>query len=262
MTPARFGYIERGQGPPLVLLHGIGGGAASWRYQIEEFARAYRVLAWDMPGYGGSQPAAEYSFPGYTQRLREFLAERAIARPILVGHSIGGMIVQEYLAVHPEAARAVVLYATSPAFGRKEGEWQQQFLRARLAPLDEGKTMAELAPGIVRGLVGSGATADGVALAVACMAAVPEETYRAVVLSLVEFDRREGLGRFTVPCLVVAGEEDTNAPPTMMEKMATRIPGAQYHRLPGLGHLAHQEDPAAFNRVLWTFLDGVTKGEA
>ncbi|MGQ0549030.1 MAG: alpha/beta fold hydrolase [Armatimonadota bacterium] len=262
MTRTRFGYLERGLGPAVVFLHGIGGGAASWRYQIEEFARAYRVLAWDMPGYGGSQPAAQYSFPRYAQWLGEFLVECAIERPILVGHSIGGMIVQEYLAVHPEAARAVVLYATSPAFGRKEGEWQQQFLRARLGPLDEGKTMAKLAPEIVRGLVGSRAKSAGIELAVACMAAVPDETYRAVVLSLVEFDRREGLGKITAPCLLIAGEEDSNAPPAMMEKMAARIPGGQYHRLPGLGHLAHLEDPVAFDAVLWTFLDGVTRGAA
>lgn len=262
MTRARFGYLERGQGPAVVFLHGIGGGAASWSYQIEEFGRAYRVIAWDMPGYGASQPAAEYSFPGYTQWLRDFLTERAVERPILVGHSIGGMVVQEYLATHPGGARAVVLYATSPAFGRKDGEWQQQFLRARLGPLDEGKTLADLAPDVVRGLAGSRAKSEGIERAVACMAAVPDETYRAVVLSLVEFDRREGLGKITAPCLLIAGEEDSNAPPAMMERMAARIPEAQYHRLPGLGHLAHLEDPVAFDAVLWTFLDGVTKGAA
>ncbi len=262
MRPARFGHLERGQGPPLVFLHGIGGGAESWRYQIDEFARAYRAIAWNMPGYGASERAPEYSFASYAQWLRAFLTECAIDQPILIGHSIGGMIVQEYLATYPAAARAVVLYATSPAFGRREGEWQQQFLRARLGPLDEGKRMADLASGIVRDLAGSAAKAEGIALAVACMATVPEETYRAVMRSLVEFDRREVLDRITVPCLLISGEGDTNAPPAMMEKMAAKIPGAQYRRLPGLGHLAHLEDPAAFNRLLWTFLDGVTKGEA
>jgi 3-oxoadipate enol-lactonase len=247
-------YLEQGHGPALVFLHGIGGSAAGWRYQLNEFSRVYHAVAWDMPGYGGSSPLPEPGFPQFAHCLREFLAEHRLEQPILVGHSIGGMIIQEFLATYPGLTRAAVLYATSPAFGRKDGAWQQQFIRERLEPLDQGKTMAQLAPHIVQSLIGPGATAAGIALATQSMAAVPENTYRATMRCVLDFDRRETLGQINLSCLLIAGEADSNAPPAMMEKMAAKIPGAQFRCLPNLGHLAHMEDPAAFNAVLWPFL--------
>jgi 3-oxoadipate enol-lactonase len=165
------------------------------------------------------------------------------------------MMAQEYLALYPGQTRAVVLYGTSPAFGRREGEWQQQFIKTRLGPLDEGKTMAELAPDMVKGLIGSNAKAARLALAQQAMATVPETTFRAGLLCLLEFDRRDNLGQIDIPCLLLAGEEDTNAPAPMMEKMASKIPGAQFRCLPKLGHLAHLEDPVMFNTELQAFLN-------
>lgn len=170
--PHTINHLEQGHGSPLVFLHGIGGSAASWRWQLDEFSRTHRAMAWDMPGYGASDPLPAPTTADFAQALDLFLREQQVERPILVGHSIGGMIVQEYLATFPEKASAVVLYATSPAFGRKDGAWQQEFLRARLGPLNEGKTMAELAPGIVQSLIGTGAKAEGIALVTQCMAAV------------------------------------------------------------------------------------------
>jgi 3-oxoadipate enol-lactonase len=182
----KINFLTQGHGAPIVFLHGIGGSAASWRWQLDAFSRTYRAIAWDMPGYGASAPLAAMTIANLAQALEQFLREQQIERPILVGHSIGGMVVQEYLATFPGNVSSVVLYATSPAFGRKEGTWQQEFVRARLGPLDAGKTMAELAPSIVASLIGSAAKAAGVALATACMAAVPAATYRAVILSLLD----------------------------------------------------------------------------
>lgn len=247
-------YLAQGDGPPLVFLHGIGGNAASWQWQLDEFSRTHRAIAWDMPGYGASTPLSTPTIAAFAQALDQFLREHRIDQPILVGHSIGGMIVQEFLAAYPGRAAGVVLYATSPAFGRKDGAWQQEFVRARLGPLDEGQTMPELAPGIVQSLIGSAAQPAGIALATACMAAVPAATYRAVILSLLDFDRRDNLGNIAVPCLLITGAEDTNAPPAMMAKMAAKIVGAQFVMLPGVGHLANMEDPLAFNHCLREFL--------
>lgn len=247
-------YLEQGSGPPLVFLHGIGLDAAGWQYQLDEFAGSYRTVAWNMPGYGGSTLLPRLNFPAYADCLHAFLQAHNLEQPILVGHSMGGMIVQEYVATWPAEARAVVLYATSPAFGRKDGEWQQQFIKARLGPLDEGKKMVDLAPAMARSLAGSKAQPAGLELAIRSIAAVSEETFRATMLCLLEFDRREVLGRISMPCLVLAAGEDTNAPPSMMEKMAAKIPGARYICLPELGHLAHLEDPAVFNAALWEFL--------
>ena len=152
----RFGYEAAGHSgsPPLVFLHGIGGAARAWRGQLEAFGDRYRAIAWDMPGYGGSAPLAAVSIAALADALRDFLQQVGATKPILVGHSIGGMIVQQLLASSPDIASAVVLAQTSPAFGKPDGDWQKSFIDARLGPLDRGETMVSLAPTLVKELVG------------------------------------------------------------------------------------------------------------
>ena len=252
----RFGYEAAGDPdlPPLIFLHGIGGAARAWRGQIEAFSDRYRAMAWDMPGYGGSAPLPAVSMATLAEALQHFLREVGAAKPILVGHSIGGMIVQQWLTRYPEIAAAIVLAQTSPAFGKTDGDWQKEFIGARLGPLDRGETMASLAPTLVKELVGDNPDVRGMELARDCMAAVPEASYRASMLALLGFDQRSALKNIAVPTLVLSGSRDKNAPAPMMAKMATYIPSATYVELEGAGHLVNLERPAAFNAALDSFL--------
>jgi 3-oxoadipate enol-lactonase len=253
----RFGYEAAGDSahPPLVFLHGIGGAARAWRAQLDHFGGRYRAIAWDMPGYGGSASLAAVSIASLADALRDFLQQVGATNPILVGHSIGGMIVQQLLATNPDIASATVLAQTSPAFGKPDGDWQKTFLDARLGPLDRGETMVSLAPALVKELVGDNPDTGGMDLARDCMASVPETTYRATMLALMGFDQRSALGNIAVPTLVLSGSKDRNAPAPMMAKMATYIPSARYVELEGAGHLVNLERPAAFNAALDQFLN-------
>ncbi len=252
----RFSYEAAGDpgAPPLVFLHGIGGAARAWRGQLDAFSAQYRTIAWDMPGYGGSAPLSKVSIVALADALRDFLQPIGARKPILVGHSIGGMIVQQLLANNPGIARAVVLAQTSPAFGKPDGEWQKSFIAARLGPLDRGETMVSLAPSLVRELVGDDPDVRGLDIARDCMAGVPETTYRATMLALMGFDLRGALKDITVPTLVLSGSKDNNAPAPMMAKMASFIPSAKYVELDGVGHLANLERPGVFNAALDQFL--------
>lgn len=256
LKTGHFGYEASGHpgSPPLVFLHGIGGAARAWRGQIEAFCGRYRAIAWDMPGYGGSAPLAGVSIAALADALQDFLRQVGATKPILVGHSIGGMIVQQLLANSPDIAGAVVLAQTSPAFGKADGDWQKSFIEARLGPLDRGETMVSLAPALVKELVGDDPDAGGMNLARDCMASVPEATYRATMLALLGFDQRNALKNIAVPTLVLSGSKDNNAPAPMMAKMASYIPQATYVELEGVGHLANLERPAAFNAALDQFL--------
>jgi 3-oxoadipate enol-lactonase len=252
----RFSYEAAGDPalPPLVFLHGIGGAARAWRGQLELFGDRFRAITWDMPGYGGSTPLPAVSVASLADALQDFLREIGATRPILVGHSIGGMIVQQWLTKNPGTAAAVVLAQTSPAFGKADGDWQKSFIEARLGPLDRGETMASLAPALVRELVGDDPDATGMQLARDCMAAVPEAAYRASMLALLGFDQRGALQNIAVPTLVLSGSKDKNAPAPMMAKMASYIPSAKYVELEGAGHLVNLERPAAFAAALDQFL--------
>ena len=247
-------HVEAGDGEPLVFLHGVGGDAASWAPQIAAFSGAFRAIAWDMPGYGLSRSLDRMTFPALAGSLLELLDRLGLERVHLVGHSMGGMVAQEFAALWPERIAALVLSATSPAFGRPDGDFQKRFVEARIAPLDNGKTMADLADEMVATMMGPAADPGGAAIARRSMAGVPEATYRAAIACLVNFDRRDALASYTMPVLVLAGEADSNASAPMMEKMAGRIPDADYVCMKGTGHLGNLENPAAFNAAVGSFL--------
>jgi 3-oxoadipate enol-lactonase len=255
----RFSYQAAGDAtlPPLVFLHGIGGAARVWRGQLDFFKGRYRTIAWDMPGYGGSAPLAAVSIAALAGALQDFLQQVGAAKPVIVGHSIGGMIVQQLLVKNPRIAGAIVLAQTSPAFGKPDGDWQKAFIDARLGPLDRGETLVSLAPSLVKELVGDDPDPGGMDLARDCMAAVPEASYRAAMLALMGFDLRNALKNIAVPTLVLSGSKDNNAPAPMMAKMASYIPCAKYVELKGVGHLANLERPIAFNFALDHFLKAI-----
>jgi 3-oxoadipate enol-lactonase len=252
----RFGYEAKGDTtlPPLVFLHGIGGAARGWRNQIDAFSNRYCTIAWDMPGYGGSVQLPQVSISTIADALKDFLQQVGASKPVLVGHSIGGMIVQQFLVKYPDIASAVVLAQTTSAFGSSDGEWQKTFIDARLGPLDRGETMVSMAPKLVQDLVGDEPSAAGVALARDCMASVKPETYRASMQAMIGFDLRKNLADIKLPTLLLSGSKDNNAPAKTMAKMATFVKGSTYVELEGVGHLANMERPAEFNEVLADFL--------
>jgi pimeloyl-ACP methyl ester carboxylesterase len=254
-------FTTLGAGPTVLMLHGIGGGHLVFAPQVETLASSgYRAVAWDMPGYGHSAPIEPYTFKGLAQsciKLIEALLQADDQRRpgvILLGHSIGGMVAQEVVARRPELVSKLVLCGTSPSFGKPDGDWQQQFIEQRTAPLDAGKSMADLAELLVPQMVGPGSLPEGVRLATHCMAQVPASTYRRALEALVTFDRRANLTQIGVPTLLVAGEHDRNAPPAVMKKMAQAIPNSTYIEMRGIGHLQNLEAPDDFDGLLLNFL--------
>ena len=232
-----------------VLLHGIGG--AAWQPNL---AALGRVLDWPLPGYGGTPMLAETSFAAWAAALRARLDAAGLDRVDLLGHSIGGMLAQEFALTYPERVHRLVLYATTPAFGGRDPAFAEGFLRERLAPLDAGQSMAQLAAESMAELLGPEAHPDAAPLATAAMAAVPEAAYRATVRCLTTFNRRDDLARIAAPTLLVCGERDPLAPPRTMERMRDTMPAARLVVLPGAGHLAHLEYPADFNASVAAFL--------
>ena len=247
-------FLEEGEGTPMLFLHGIGGGAEAFAPQLARFGRSHRAIAWHMPGYAGSAPLPLVTIPALAASLGNFIAALGLDRPILVGHSLGGMIVQRLLAQAPHIARAAILSQTAAAFGGRDPAWAEAFVKSKLAPLDAGRSMAALAPEIVRDMAAPGADPANLARSIASFAAVPESTYRDMVLAMPGFDARDALPRIAIPTLVLAATADTAAPPPACEKMAAKIPAAKYLSLEGPGHLAHAETPKAFNQALEDFL--------
>jgi len=252
-------FLESGDSsrPVLLLMHGIGGDSESFRPQLDALSDSWRVVAWNMPGYGTSPLPEKMCFGVLGDAVNTLLDQLGVTDAHILGHSIGGMVAQQFVAQHPERVRSLILSGTSPAFGKNDGEFQKKFIAARLGSLDEGKTMMELADGIVDSLLGDESDPTGVDIARACMRRVPADTYRAAMRCLVTFDRRDNLANIKAPTLLIAGEKDGNAPAAMMQKMSGYIEGAQYNCIDAAGHLANLEQPEEFNRIVRKFLTQV-----
>ncbi len=240
---------------PVIFLQGIIGAARLWDPQLARFrAAGYEPVALDLLGYGARAPVDRMAFDMLAADVEQAVAERRLDRPVIVGHSFGGMIAQTALRRRPQGYRAAVLSGTSPAFGNPSGDFQKKFVADRLSPLDAGKTMADIAPGAVDQLLGAQADAPNRALFIETMGAVSPRTYRAAVQCLVGFDERANLEHIQVPVLCIVGERDRNAPAPMMERMAGKIPAAKYVCLPGLGHMPNLEAPEVYNAAILDFL--------
>lgn len=256
VTDAPLAHRRWGRGGPWVLLlHGIGGGSTGWDGVAPVLGDAgCRVVAVDFPGYGGTPPIEPFTLGACAQAIGRLLDHLDAPQAVLVGHSMGGMVAQELVARAPERVRALVLAATSPAFGRPGGDWQREFIAARCAPLDAGCGMTGLAAQLVPALVAAELPAERRAAAQALMAGVPEATYRQAIAALAGFDRRANLGAIAVPTLVITGEHDRTAPPEVARRMADKIRGSRCRIVRGAGHLLPLEQPAAFAAELLDFL--------
>ena len=162
--------------PALVFLHGVGTEASYWQVQLKKFSSGFRTIAWNAPGYGDSNPISWFTFKALVKRLERALDELKVSKAFFVGHSFGGMILQELAVLHPERIAGMVLYSTSSAFGKADGTWQKEFLRKRLAPMQKGKTLKDLAPIILRELTGDSPDQAGILMGVSGVCKNPKET--------------------------------------------------------------------------------------
>ena len=249
-------FISKGKGPKtVVFLHGVGSGKEGWADQQSAVEKArWRFLAIDAPGFGTTPLPQAPGFKPHVEELKNLLDDEGIKKAVLCGHSLGGMTAQEFFAAHPDRVEGLVLSATSPAFGKPDGDFQKNFLKARFEPFDRGMAMPDFAKQFAPKLMGENATEDQINKAVEVMSLVSVESYRLSMQTIVGFDQRANLGNINVPTLLIAGEQDTNAPAPMMKKMATHIAGCDYVELEQTGHMAPIENPDAFNKHLTAFL--------
>ena len=243
-------------GPPVLCLHGIGGDRTSFADQLGQLG-GRRVIAWNMPGYGGSDPLMQMDFAALSGAVVALLDALGIATVHLVGQSIGGMIAQEVAIRSSDRVASLGLIATTPAFGGRDDSFKQAFVAARLGPLDAGADMATLAQQAIPKIIGPAASAEMRQLAIAAMGRIDETAFRQVVSCLVTFNRRADQHRISQPCCLIAGSHDTNSPARVMAKMADGLANATFHIVDQAGHLVNSESPETVNAILTAFFNRV-----
>lgn len=239
---------------PIVFIPGIGANANMFELVTARLEPAFECIGWNLPGYG-STPLRSYGFADLARWLADDLDDRGHDTAFVLGHSIGGMAALEFAHAFPDRLEGLILSGTTPAFGSRDGTFEAKFLAGRLGPLDAGATMADLARAAPADLLGSRAGPDAARRTETLLAEVPEDAYRQAISCLVTFDRREILKYISTPTLLIAGEEDRNAPLRTMERMVTNMPRAAIEVLRGVGHMAPLEAPEVFAKAVRYFIE-------
>ena len=240
---------------PIIFIPGISADARIFDPVVARLEPAFDCIGWDLPGYGSTPLRGAYGFADLARWLADGLDALGHDTAYVLGHSIGGMAALEFAYCFPERLDGLILSATTPAFGSRDGTFAARFVADRLGPLDAGATMAELARSAPAEILGGHPGGDAASKAQALFAEVPEDAYRQAIACLVTFDRRDALARIRTPTLLIAGAEDRSAPLRTMERMVTTLPRAAIEVLPGVGHMAPLEAPETFAQAVRYFIE-------
>jgi pimeloyl-ACP methyl ester carboxylesterase len=260
---SRVNYVEMGQGPPVVLIHGLSGCWQNWLENIPHLARRHRVIAVDLPGFGESElPNEEISIPGYGRFVDAFLGAVGIERAPLVGNSMGGFIAAEATIAHPSRVEKLVLVS---AAGLVRVGNRQLYALERAARLFHPLTAAFLArrEHLVRrpklrkrmlyGVVRHPAQiAPELAYEVASGAGKPG--FLDALNAIVNYEFRDRLPSISVPTLIIWGRNDRVVPVAGADEYAELIPNARRVIFEDTGHLPMLERPGRFNQLVEEFL--------
>lgn len=250
----RIAYERKGEGPPLVLLHGYVGDRRMWQPQIDELSDEFTVVAWDAPGYGGSSdPPESFRLADFADALAAFIDALGIERPHVTGMSFGGGLALELYRRYPSVPRTLVLASAYAGWaGSLPADVVQHRLQQalRLADLPPERLVTELIPTMFT----DSAPAELVEEFAASMRAFHPAGLRANARSFAEADLRDVLPSIHVPTLLLYGDRDVRAPSNVAQDLHAEIPGARLVTIPGAGHVCNIDAPERFNAELRAFL--------
>jgi pimeloyl-ACP methyl ester carboxylesterase len=267
---ARVNYVEMGDGPPVVFVHGLSGCWQNWLENIPHFARHHRVVAVDLPGFGASQmPREEISMPGYGRFLDAFLGQIGIPRAALVGNSMGGFIAAETAISHPARVERLVLVAAAGGVGPANRSMRAKARAVRLANPAVSPVVARRELLMRRRALRSAMVAGVVRfpdllhpeIVYEITSGAGKPGFTGALRAVLTYDFRERLPQISCPTLVIWGRNDLIVPVRGAHEYARLIPGAQKVILDHTGHVPMIERPERFNDLVAAFVgDGPAAG--
>ncbi|MGB0388397.1 MAG: alpha/beta fold hydrolase [Ardenticatenaceae bacterium] len=223
-------YETFGSGPPLVLVHGLGGSGQWWLHNIEPLSWHFTLYVVDLPGFGRSAPTC--SLVQLVSYLPAWLDEVGLERVQIVGHSMGGYLVQHLAATQPERVERLVLMGTLgvPLYAKTHDMVLRFLSELENIPLPFWPTMIS----------------DGLHAGIPALWRLTDE--------ICKLDARPLMAQIQVPTLILWGEHDWLLPVEMGIKMAHLIPKASFYVIENAGHNVMIDQPEAVNQHLLDFL--------
>lgn len=225
-------WVEKGNGQPLILLHGFDSCFYTWRHLFSGLRKGVRIIALDLPGFGlsGDAPEKDYSLEYFSKTIQIFLDHLGLKQVFLAGHSYGGLVCQDFVARTPGRIKGVALIASTVA-----GAKRPEIFKIRNLMLYGYENFSALQPKDI-------------------------SIYRKVKLRTpdeLKYQQRFPECYYNIkverPCLIVWGNKDRVASSEKALTIARRFSNVSIRILEGVGHNPQEETPDRFQDILFDF---------
>jgi pimeloyl-ACP methyl ester carboxylesterase len=258
MSGVQLAHLDAGSGPPVVLLHGYPFDRSMWREQIDFLsAHGYRVIAPDLPGFGGSFNEASRTIttmPDMAHDVAALMDNLGIVDATICGLSMGGYVAFEFVHLFPERARALVLAGTrAPADNEQEKQARAQQAEQMLA-----QGMGDIADATLPKLLAPRTLAEKPAIAARVremiLRADPKGAAAAQRGMAARRDYSANLPDINVPVLIIVGRQDPIRPVADAEFMHRGLNNSRLEIIEEAAHMTNLEQPQVFDHALTSFL--------
>jgi pimeloyl-ACP methyl ester carboxylesterase len=253
----RIAYRRQGAGVPLVLLHGAVCDSRVWRVEIERFAGAFDVVAWDAAGCDGSSDAPDvFSMQDYARTLEGFLDAVGVGAAHVLGHSWGSTLAFQLCVQAPARVRSVTVVG---GYAGWAGSLPPDEVERRLAfALEAADALPRrFDPTSMPGLFSDAMPADRAQELAGIMSEIRAPATRTMARALADADLRPALESIEVPTLIVVGDSDVRSPVGVARELQGALSNSSVIVLPGVGHECYLEASDSFADVVLRFLSGV-----
>lgn len=254
MTKPVLNWVKEGQGPTVVLSHGLGCTLGMWDEVAQLLKSEYTLLRYDHRGHGKSDvPAGPYTMEMLADDAAALIAAQTSGAVHFVGLSMGGMTAQALAANHPQRVKSIVIANSASWYDdAAQALWQTRIATVR------ANGVAAIADGALPRWFTAAFLADSAGAArIARTRADLERTNAAAYVACCEaiagMDLRVSNPRINCPTLVIAGATDEATPPALSEKIVATIKGAQLRSIDA-AHLSAVEQPEVFAALVREFL--------
>ncbi|MFN4261318.1 MAG: alpha/beta fold hydrolase [Gemmataceae bacterium] len=249
-------YESQGEGPPIVFVHGLGGTSNIWHAQRAVLSRYFRVITYDLSGSGRSDKSnRSYAIDGWVDELAGLIDHLQLDQVVVVGHSMGTVIVQKFAAQHASRTKAIVLAGALVELGPPGKE-----VFAKRAETVEREGMIGVADAVLGGALSAGTREHNLALtgmAREMLLSNDPHCYAGHCRALMNGSAKADQERISCPTLLVVGDQDPVTPLGLQKQIAAAIKNSRIRIVPHTAHLTMLEMPDLFNAILLEFLAGL-----
>ena len=239
----KFSSVEKGEGTPIILLHGLMGGLSNFDSTIEFFSKKYKVIAPELPIY--DLPLLSSTVKSLTNWLTRFITYKELEQVILLGNSLGGHIALLYTKLHPRKVKGLILTGSSGLYESAMGDsypkrGSYEFIKKKCEDVfyDPKTATKELVDEV--------------------FAIVNDRTKVIKTLSIAKSAIRHNMAKdlpnMKTPTCLIWGKNDPVTPPKVAEEFSELLPNASLYWIDKCGHAPMMEHPDTFNELLNNWL--------